>query len=60
MSQLSVHAKMQKPCKSKHPAFTKTNPHEPIKMTGTIVHPGTTGRTRIALPKVSPRRRLTD
>jgi len=60
-TQVTPHAKMEKPEKGKHPAYTCTDPNEPIKMTGTLELPETISkRTRCPIPKVPCRRRLTD
>jgi hypothetical protein len=53
-------AHIEKPCKGKHPAFSKTRADEPIPMTGTIVHSGSTERTRVPISRMPFRRRLTD
>ena len=61
MSQLSVHSKMQKPVKGKHPAYTCTKANEPVEIHGVDCLPETSSkRTRCPLPNIPLRRRLTD
>jgi hypothetical protein len=52
---------VEKPCKGKHPAFSKTVADEPIPMTGTLAYSATSKeRTRVPITRMPLRRRLTD
>jgi len=61
MSQHVPGASRKKPIHGKHPAFTQTNKDEPVKMSGVDCLPETQSkRTRVPIPRVPLRRRLTD
>jgi len=61
MSQHVPLGKIKKPIHGKHPAFSATNKDEPVKMSGVDCLPETQSkRTRMPIPRIPCRRRLTD
>jgi hypothetical protein len=59
-TQVTAGGHVKKPVKGKHPAYSATRDNEPIEMTGTLCAPEGDKRTRMPIPRMGPRRRLTD